>query len=183
MQPIAIWWIGASAPLQTALETARTQTERAFGLPARLWTGAERPVDTFDARRGQHSSSAVLAWLCQQAAPALKIVAVTDVDLFVPVLTFVFGEAQLNGKAAVVSTARLGDPSTPDGARRFAARLAREIVHELGHTFGLVHCDSARCVMSRSVSIAGIDAKGGTFCTACESLLAEQLAGHTEARS
>ena len=82
------------------------------------------------------------AW--RAASPGDRVLAVTDVDLFIPVLTFVYGEAQLGGRAAVVSTARLSveprAPTTPAVARR----LVKETVHELGHTFGLLHCDAPR---------------------------------------
>ncbi len=184
MLPILIWWIGTGAsPPPAMLEMVRAHTERALGMPVRLWSGADRPSGTLDARRGQHSSSAILAWLREQRPPALRTIAVTDVDLFVPVLTFVYGEAQLNGEVAVVSTARLGSASPPDGPRLLTVRLAKEVVHELGHTFGLVHCDSTRCVMSRSNSIAAIDAKAGTFCSSCGLLLVEPAPRHTEALS
>jgi archaemetzincin len=96
------------------------------------------------------------------------VVGVTDMDLFIPVLTFVFGEAQLGGRAAVVSTARL----MPDGGmmlngRLLVARLAKEAVHELGHSFGLTHCDESHCVMSRSTSLIDVDTKNGGLCHDC----------------
>jgi archaemetzincin len=91
------------------------------------------------------------------------VLGVTDVDLCMPVLTFVFGEAQLGGRAAVVSTARLED----GGAAKAAARLAKECVHELGHTFGLLHCHTADCVMSRSGSVRAVDLKSARLCAAC----------------
>jgi archaemetzincin len=40
-------------------------------------------------------------------------------------------------------------------------------VHELGHTFGLIHCDQARCVMTRSVNVLDVDAKTASFCEDC----------------
>jgi archaemetzincin len=100
---------------------------------------------------------------------------VTDVDLFIPVLTFVFGEATLDGDVAVVSTARLADEN---GDRYLAARLAKESVHELGHTFGLIHCGDARCAMARSASLAHVDVKRAALCGDCRVRLRErQLRG------
>jgi archaemetzincin len=86
-----------------------------------------------------------------------------------PVLTFVFGEAQLGGRAAIVSTARLVPPnnSPARGGGLLLARLTKEVVHELGHSFGLVHCDRSHCAMSRSSSLLEVDAKGGGLCYAC----------------
>jgi archaemetzincin len=137
---------------------------------AAAWvTAGERPPDTYDARRGQHASSGLLRWMSAlEPRPAPRLLALTDVDLFIPVLTFVFGEAQLGGEAAVVSTARLGPPGD-----LLASRLAKEAVHELGHTWGLVHCDVEGCVMLRSPSLRDVDAKSDELCRDCRSRLAD----------
>jgi archaemetzincin len=47
----------------------------------------------------------------------------------------------LGGTAAVVSSHRLANEfyGLPKDARRFHERTAKEVVHELGHLFGLVH--------------------------------------------
>jgi archaemetzincin len=97
------------------------------------------------------------------------------VDLFIPVLTFVYGEALLGGRCAVVSTARLGRLPGSAGPDLSSSRLAKECVHELGHTFGLVHCSTARCVMARSVSLASVDGKSATFCNDCRLQYLERL--------
>jgi len=91
------------------------------------------------------------------------------VDLFVPVLTYVFGEAQLDGKAAVVSTFRLreeffGLDADPKLER---TRLLKEAIHELGHTFGLIHCRNYDCVMHSSTSVEEVDLKPTDFCEDC----------------
>lgn len=167
---IYLWWIGAEAPPGGLLDEIRPQVARVFGLTTRLWRGRERPAHAFDPVRNQHSSTRILEWLATTGPGDVhKVLAVTDVDLFIPVLTFVFGEAQLGGHAAVVSTARLVAPDSPvpPGGRLLAARLAKEAVHELGHSFGLVHCDLVRCVMSRSSSLLEVDAKHGGLCQDC----------------
>jgi len=167
--PICVWWIGAGAPPRDVLDEVRLHLERVFGVEARLWLDAERPANAFDPARGQSSSTRILEWLLE-AGPAepRKLVAVTDTDLFISILTFVFGEAQLGGRAAVVSTARLVPVRTAEsGDRLLVARLAKEAAHELGHSFGLVHCGDGRCVMSRSASLIDVDAKNGGFCHDC----------------
>ncbi len=171
---VEMWWIGAAEPLPALLDTAARQAAAVFSARVTRRDPADRPPDSFDPRRGQHSSTRILHWLAdRRPAEATKVVALTDTDLFIPVLTFVFGEAQLGGVAAVVSTARLLDHRGPPDARRLAERLAKEVVHELGHTFGLVHCDRPRCVMRRSASLSDVDAKAVTPCPDCRLRLDE----------
>jgi len=169
-------WIGNGEPDERILEEVRDHTQRVFGFPARIMDAKERPTDVFDPVRGQYSSTKILRWvLLGVPADARKIVAITDGDLFIPVLTFVFGEAQVGGKGAVVSTARLRlDLSgLPSPQRLFRARLLKECMHELGHTFGLTHCLFSRCVMSRSNTVLDVDAKDWNLCPSCKQLLAE----------
>lgn len=165
---VHLWWIGADAPDERLMSTIRGSVEEVFELRARSYHHGDRPTQAFDPRRGQHSSTQILKWLVQRQHSAERILAVTDVDLFIPVLTFVYGEAQLGGHAAIVSTARLSvEPDTPSSAALFEDRVVKECVHELGHTFGLIHCDTAGCVMTRSVNLLEVDAKRISLCTSC----------------
>lgn len=167
---IHLWWIGEGTAEEGMMQELRAYVEHVFEFPVSIWNGSERPTDAFDAVRGQHSSTRILRWLRTAGMPeADKVLGVTDVDLFIPVLTFVFGEAQLGGGAAVVSAARLWPrPGGRASDRRIlAGRLAKECVHELGHTFGLVHCSDTRCVMARSTTILDVDGKNGTLCADC----------------
>jgi archaemetzincin len=167
VREVFLWWIGAEAADGRLLAAVRLAVEETLDVAVRSWHGRERPADAFDARRQQYSSSRILRWLAERRPEeAYKILAVTDVDLFIPILTFVYGEAQLGGLAALVSMARLA----ADGDRSrglLATRLAKEAVHELGHTFGLIHCSDPACVMARSVTILNVDAKGLSLCSAC----------------
>lgn len=128
------------------------------------------PELAFDVSRGQYNSRILLGQLLHARRPPFgRVLGVTGVDLFIPVLTFVFGEAQLDGAAAVVSTHRLaseryGLPPSPGLLRQ---RLNREAVHEVGHTYGLVHCHAARCVMRSSTYVEEIDLKEDRFCARC----------------
>lgn len=128
------------------------------------------PEAAYDVARGQYNSRTLLVELLRTvpAAP-VRILGVTSVDLFIPVLTFVFGEAQLDGRAAVVSFHRLnntvyGLPANPDLLRE---RLLKEAIHELGHTFNLLHCHVNRCVMTSSSTVDAVDLKSDRFCMAC----------------
>ena len=180
---VQIWWIGADAADERLMETVRERTAAAFGIQARLYRHGDRPHQAFDPRRGQHSSTAILKWLAGRDQPGHRMLAITDADLFIPVLTFVYGEAQLGGRVAVVSTARL---AVEQGGRHeptvVTNRIIKECVHELGHTFGLLHCDTPGCVMARSVNLIEVDAKAMTLCGPCEARYRElrEKDGHHE---
>ena len=136
------------------------------------------PIElVFDQSRRQYNSTALLTLLVgQTSSQDEKNILVVDVDLYIPVLTFVFGEAQLNGIAAVVSTHRLQNPfyGLPNDESVMMTRLEKEIVHELGHTFGLYHCHQFECVMRSSTYVEEIDLKRVEPCESCAGLLKSQ---------
>jgi len=117
----------------------------------------------------QYYSTAILQRLERASDPDARVLGVTAFDLYVPVLTFVFGEAQLDGNCAVVSTARLSDEfyGLPPQLELMRERLVKEAAHELGHTFGLRHCQDWRCVMSSSHAVERLDIKTADFCPTC----------------
>jgi len=135
------------------------------------------PVDLrpcFVPSRQQHHATLVLAALLRhRPAPASKILGVVPVDLFIPVLTYVFGQAQLDGPGAVISTYRLRSEfyGLPGDEGVLVERAIKECVHELGHAFGLVHCDYYDCVMHASSTVDEVDLKGAVFCANCLSEL------------
>ena len=150
-----------------AAVTGRVATE--FAYPVR---GMELGSVEFayDAQRRQYGSIAVLDMLLRRCPPdAGKLLAVTERDLYIPVLTFVFGQAQLGGRVGVVSFARLRQEFYGLVANReiFLARAHKEALHEAGHLFGLVHCAEPKCAMSLSTTVRQIDLKGDAFCAAC----------------
>ncbi|MBI4841544.1 MAG: archaemetzincin family Zn-dependent metalloprotease [candidate division NC10 bacterium] len=181
---ILLQWIGEGPMGQDLLERVRRQVEAAFDIPTYLGVANGPPPETLDLRRGQRSSTRILRWLLTTRPPrGGKILGITDTDLFIPVLTFVFGEAQVDGPAAVVSMARLrltyDERPAPLGL--LEARLSKECLHELGHTFGLVHCPDVGCVMSRSNSVLDVDQKRAGFCRDCRQRL-RALTEETEER-
>jgi archaemetzincin len=119
--------------------------------------------------RDQYYSTAILQQMQPLAGAGARLLAVTSLDLYVPVLTFVFGEAQLDGRCAVVSLHRLREEfyGLPAREELLRERLLKEAVHELGHTFGLRHCDDWRCVMTSSHAVERLDVKSAEFCGAC----------------
>jgi len=157
------------APGLNVLEHLAAALARLFRTPCRIQPETVDLSFALDAGRKQYYSTALLQRLERMGDPAARVLGVTAADLYVPVLTFVFGEAQLDGNCAVVSTARLheefyGLPAREDLLRE---RLVKEAVHELGHTFGLRHCADWRCVMTSSHAVERLDVKGTEFCGAC----------------
>jgi archaemetzincin len=127
-----------------------------------------------DPIRNQYNSTWILSQLLKEVTEeSCKIIGVTNLDLFVPVLTYVFGEAQLEGKAAVVSSFRLRDElyGLPKNPEKLKERLEKEAIHELGHTFSLIHCPNPRCVMYTSTYAEEIDFKSKDFCNSCSAIL------------
>lgn len=133
---------------------------------------ADRPLDAEFAshpERGQYFSTAIVDHLSRMNARNETVVGVTGLDLFIPILTFVFGEAQLGGSCAVVSYHRLTQEfyGLPPDPRLVRDRLGKEAVHEAGHTLGLTHCDDYECVMAAAHSVEWLDLKGPGMCAEC----------------
>jgi archaemetzincin len=151
------------------LEHLAATLARHFRTPCRI---RPEPFDVgfaAEARRGQYYSTAILSRLEERAEGGVRVLGVTNCDLYVPVLTFVFGEAQLDGACAVVSTARLKEEfyGLPPNDLLMRDRLVKEAVHELGHTFGLRHCPDWNCVMASSHAVERLDIKSAEFCEDC----------------
>lgn len=132
------------------------------------------PDFAYDAARRQYGSVPVLHSLAdRRPAGAWKLLGVTAKDLFIPMLTFVYGQAQLNGAAGVISLARLRQEfyGMPPDPLLLETRARKEAIHEAGHMLGLVHCSDKRCAMSLSTNLQQLDGKGVEYCRACGALL------------
>jgi archaemetzincin len=127
----------------------------------------------YNRTRNQYHSTAILQVMQALVQPGARLLAVTSLDLFVPILTFVFGEAQVQGACAVVSLHRLREEfyGLPSHEDLMQERLVKEAVHELGHTFGLRHCDDWRCVMTSSHGVERLDVKTPAFCSDCRRVI------------
>jgi len=150
-----------------------------FPLPVRRLPPLSIPDSAYDGKRKQYQSVEIMKLVAQNAPrDASRVLGVTDVDLSIPMLSFLFGQAQLDGTVAIVSLCRLqqefyGLPARDDVLRE---RLTKEVLHEMGHTFGLVHCPEQKCAMSLSTHIGMVDTKSEQYCSRCSLQIAERFA-------
>lgn len=121
--------------------------------------------------RGQHLSGTIMKNYLQSPyyKPASKNFIITGLDIATPVLSYVFGEAQLNGSLAIISVFRLYEElySGVKNEELFYNRIYKELLHELGHNFGLLHCENWDCVMHSSSIIEEVDIRGEYYCKEC----------------
>ncbi len=164
---------------EEVLAIVETSLWQEFGFAIQRLEPLPEPSYAYDPKSGQYSSSLIVKRLVELCpADAVRLLALTEKDIFIPMLTFVFGQAQLKGPAALVSLARLRQEfyRLPPNRMLLTARTIKEALHEVGHTFGLVHCRDMGCTMSLATNVQQLDMKGSGFCTGCRVLLRESVA-------
>lgn len=134
------------------------------------------PEFAYHRERQQYHSSELLFRLQEFVTPqSWRILGVAAVDLYIPILTFVFGEAQMGGPCAIVSLHRLRQEfyGLPEDTLLLQSRLLKEAVHEIGHTLDLAHCDDYSCVMAPSHAVEWVDLKQSSMCPECQRRVSE----------
>jgi archaemetzincin len=148
-----------------------------YRLPAVIGGGADLPQAAFDGRRHQYDAAVLLKHLENRKGPpcAGKTIAVTAVDIFIPIFSHVYGEARQGGTSAVVSTHRLGDVASRSTSESASAELylraVKVALHELGHLFQMSHCEDRRCLMHYADTLDAIDRTPLQFCRYCRAEL------------
>jgi archaemetzincin len=143
----------------------------AFHMPTEILSRRLDPEFAFHRERQQYHSSELLHAMQRYVGPdSWRVLGVTAIDLYIPILTFVFGEAQMGGPCGLVSTRRLRQEfyGLPADGEVLRLRLLKEAVHELGHTLDLTHCSDYQCAMAPSHAVEWIDLKESMLCGACE---------------
>ena len=141
-----------------------------FGISCKILPFRLDPEFAFHGERQQYHSSEILHRMQGLLTDeSWRVLGVTAVDLYIPILTFVFGEAQMGGPCAVVSAHRLRQEfyGLPEDPELFRQRVVKEAVHELGHTLRLTHCADYSCAMAPSHAVEWIDLKESALCTGC----------------
>jgi archaemetzincin len=152
------------------LEMIVNDVEREFSMPVKIREGYLALSEHYDLTRKQYNGNELLKVVDSQfAADAAKTLGLFNVDLFIPILTYIFGQAFLNGRSGIASIYRLSNERY--GIKKdqtiFVDRIRKEVIHELGHTFGLIHCSNPSCVMRSSTYVEDIDQKEHLLCHKC----------------
>jgi len=158
------------------LRDLRPAVEEILCVPCKVLPVRLDPEFAFHRERQQYHSSEILQGMQSFLnLDTWRVLGVAAVDLYIPILTFVFGEAQMGGPCAVLSAHRLRQEyyGLPPDPELFRQRLIKEAVHELGHTLNLTHCDDYRCVMASSHAVEWIDLKEGALCSVCRTATAQ----------
>lgn len=155
-------------PPNFILNEMKLKFEEIFKFPVLIEKNLKVPDYYKNLSRKQYNVSKLIFYLKEKfKSDFLKIIGVISEDIYDEGYNFVFGLAELNGKYAIVSLYRLFDKDK----NLYLDRAIKESIHELGHTFGLNHCNNKNCVMSFSLSINDVDKKDKYFCKLCETKL------------
>jgi len=128
----------------------------------------------YDPSRRQYNGNYLLREVDSKfSSDSLKTIGLFSVDLFIPILTYIFGQAFLNGRTGIASLYRLSNEryGMKMDQTGLLDRFRKEVIHELGHTFGLIHCHIQTCVMRSSNYVEDIDQKTHNLCASCRSEL------------
>ena len=166
--PVTICPVGSvdKEILEFLAERISTRCELVCGISQ----GLENPHYAYSKTRCQYNSKLILKRLLQSCThDTVRLIGITPVDLYVPVLKYVFGVALIEGKCAVISLHRLRPQfyDQPSDRHLFMTRVEKTAIHEIGHSFGLTHCRDRRCVMYPSTRIKDTDFKQADFCASC----------------
>ena len=136
------------------------------------WTIKTSPTLTCwlsSSQQGQVDAREVLLLLPKGERNTTLTVGISDDDLVVPGLDFVYGHAMPERRTSVVSLHRLRPVSGSSAVRQqvLLERTCKEVLHEAGHVLGLAHCQDFTCVMHYSQAIQDTDRKRCGFCSRC----------------
>ncbi len=147
----------------------QTELNRTLGFVTNASREEPVPEFAFDPNRNQYHATKILERLKKTKKNEERILGIVDIDLYVPELNFIFGEADIGGIVCIISLVRLRQEyyGLPKNEKLFLERTLKEAVHEIGHIYRLGHCKDQKCIMHFSNSIQDTDRKGPHFCHKC----------------
>lgn len=156
---------------RTFLEKIAANVQIAFGLPVALTENYTDLSSYYDPTRRQYDGNRLLKMMGSVTTEgSVKTMGLFDVDLFIPILTFIFGQAIFRGNSGIASIYRLKNElyGLTGNEELLLDRFRKVVIHELGHTFGLTHCYVPSCVMRSGTYVEDIDQKKHLFCLKCK---------------
>ena len=168
-----LYILPVNSPEENVLLELEQKLQPIIGWEIRRAASMSIPPSAFNAVRNQYEALHIMREIVDVIQiDATRILAITEEDLSIPMLTFVFGQAQLGGRIALMSLARLRPEFYGMAAKKELClhRAFKEALHELGHTFGLKHCPKQSCIMAIANTIQQVDEKGIDFCGGCSTL-------------
>ncbi len=169
--PIAIFPLGKMGNLIPVVVAANIQG--VLNIPVKIEEPREIPNECYMNHRRQYDAGLILRFLRDLEIEYPYVLGITSVDISLPIFTYVFGEAELGGRAAVMSIYRL-DRDAHGGhvsESLFFERAAKVALHELGHLFSLYHCNNHSCLMQFSAKLETLDTIPLYFCERCKFLI------------
>lgn len=178
----------------SVLDFIQNSLKRIFKTKIYILDRIDIPENSFVKNRKQHNAAIISNYITEKLS--LKYIqdinlAILNTDIFVPSLNFVFGIATDFPKICLISILRLNplfytffslnhkgqdliEELTDKERKVFKDRILKEAVHEIGHTLGLNHCNSYKCVMYFSDTLIDTDKKSYNFCSSCLNLLLKE---------
>ncbi len=156
------------------LDQVSNAVAREYFTPVQVREGHFDLSEYYDPARRQYNGNQLLIEVDRQySGDGLKTFGLFYVDLYIPILTYIFGQAYLGGRTAIASIYRLSNEryGMKEKDNVLIDRFTKEIIHELGHTYGLIHCHVPGCVMTSSTYVEDIDQKDANLCVKCRSQL------------
>ncbi|MCK4919477.1 MAG: archaemetzincin family Zn-dependent metalloprotease [Bacteroidales bacterium] len=170
MDELSILLISHGILKKDFLENIAKEVSREFRFPVYIEESQIELNDFYDPIRRQYDGNGILKEIDSSSTSTLvKKIGLFRIDLFIPILTYIFGQAILNGNTGIASLYRLRNEQygmTPDDELLFD-RFTKVVIHELGHSFGLIHCHVPTCVMRSSTYVEDIDQKSQHICKKC----------------
>ncbi len=163
---------------EIAVRVVVANLQTVMGMRVDMLGPHEVPENTYQSHRQQYDAGLILKYLSELPFPDhFKVLALTNFDLCIPILTYVFGEAEMGGKVAVISGFRLrqNEDGTPVSMDRYYERLAKVALHEVAHTLSLYHCENPQCLMHFSAKVEQLDKLPILFCERCDFMLRGSL--------
>lgn len=173
MQPVNITILTFGSIGKEFLDKVADTVRREFNCMVVIREVHQDLGEFYDSGRRQYNGDKLLRMTCLHAPEETgKVMALFNFDIFIPILTYIFGQAHLGGNCGIMSLYRLNNERYGLAADEtlLLDRTCKEVIHELGHTFGLMHCIDTDCVMHASTYVEDIDLKGRRLCQRCRTV-------------